>query len=235
MLRKPIRLPLVLLFAGSTVFAREWMGVKRPERALPAPGDSATMTATSPSEPKPRPKTDTSWLSRKVQSIPVGSPGIFLGMLEGVRCFNCEPGIVHLNLSDSLSREAGFLSLRLDIWNKIERPLRDRRMYDYANLCFFFGYKAVDTTWVVGERAEIRIQEVPCYPYLQRRLTAPSPTGAPLPVPIPLHAPVPPGTGRESGSQGPDSAAPAAPVPSPAPARAVDSTRTRVLEAPKAP
>jgi hypothetical protein len=113
---------------------------------------------------------------------------------------------VHLNLGDSLSREAGFLSLRLDIWNAIERPLRDRRLFDYANHCFFFGYQAVDTVQVGGETAEIRIREVPCYPYLQRRVASgASPTGsAPVPGPV-----------------------------SPAPAE--DSSRRRVPPLPRAP
>lgn len=169
-------LPLLLLFVCTAASARDWMGVKRPVRAMQPP-DSASTAAAAPPAPAPRPKADTAWLSRRVRSIPVGSPGTFLGMLEGVRCFNCAPQTVHLNLSDSLTREAGSLSLRLEVWNAIERPVRDRRMYDFENRCFYFGYKAVDTAWVGGELTEIRLQDLPCYPYLQRRM-APAPTPA---------------------------------------------------------
>lgn len=225
--RQTSTLSLLMLLAGSALSARDWMGVKRPQPAAPAPGDSASRAAPSPPAPKPRPKADTSWLSRTVRSIPAGSPGVLLGMLEGVRCFNCEPGIVHLNLGDTSSREAGFLSLRIDIWNAIERPLRDRRMYDYANQCFYFGYQAVDTAWVGGEIAEIRIREVPCYPYLQRRRISPAPESATLPVPRPVRPPasLPSGTGY---TPSPDSAAPATSPPSPAPAIPEDSSRTRI-------
>lgn len=234
-MRPPLLATLLVLLASSALFARDWMGVKRPQRAAQAPGDSAFKAGASPSTPKSRPKAETSWVSRTVRTIPVGSPGTFLGTLEGVRCFNCEPGTVHLNLGDTLSREAGFLSLRLDIWNAIERPLRDRRMFDYANLCFFFGYRTVDTVQVGGEPAEIRLQEVPCYPYLQRRLASRTPADASPPAPGPVPAPVPPPPGTVSGSPPPDSTARAAPAPPPTPAGAEDSSRKRVLPVPRAP
>jgi hypothetical protein len=101
--------------------------------------------------------------------------------------------VVEVGLSDSLTRYAGYIALRTEVWTAIQRPVRDRRVYDYANACFFFGTKSVDTVIVAGEAAEIRVKDKPCYPYLQRVLTDPgaTPSATPLPTPIPLPTPAP--------------------------------------------
>lgn len=177
-----MRYPIVLtglLLMLSTAMAREWMGIGKPAGGNGAPGLPQAKADNPPKASPARPaqsKADTAFLSRSVRTIPVGSRGDFLGMLEGVRCFNCTPQTVHLNVSDSLSREAGFVSLRMEVWNAIERPVRDRRMYDFENSCFFFGYRAVDTAFVGGELTEIRLLDLPCYPYLQRLVRIPSPS-----------------------------------------------------------
>ena len=41
-------------------------------------------------------------------------------------------------------------------------------MFDYGNRCFYFGYKDVDTVFVGGEWTAVRVQDIPCYPYLRR-------------------------------------------------------------------
>lgn len=180
-MRLPVTLPALLLLACAAFPARKWMGIKRPT-------DTAAAPDTLPRKAVPtRPKADTAWLSHAVRHIPAGSPGAYLGMLEGVRCFNCTPGVVELNLGDSLSRQAGILTLRVGIWNAIERPVRDRRLFDFENRCFFFGYKAVDTVSVGGEQAVIRLKELPCYPYLQRRPVAAA--SSPMAVPPPPSSP----------------------------------------------
>lgn len=166
-----------LLLLLSTAMGRDWMGVGKPADRNTATGASRAMLEDPPMASPARPaqtKADTAFLSRSVRSIPVGSRGDYLGNLEGVRCFNCAPNTVHLNVSDSLSREAGFVSLRLEVWNAVDRPVRDRRMYDFENSCFFFGYRAVDTAFVGGELTEIRLHDIPCYPYLQRLVRNPS-------------------------------------------------------------
>lgn len=166
-----------LLLLMSSAMGRDWMGVRKPAIRNAAGGAPQAKidhpflaTAAKPAQAK----ADTAFLSRSVRTIPVGSRGDFLGTLEGVRCFNCAPQTVHLNVSDSLSREAGFVSLRMEVWNAIERPVRDRRMYDFENSCFFFGYRAVDTAFVGGELTEIRLHDLPCYPYLQRLVRIPA-------------------------------------------------------------
>lgn len=79
-----------------------------------------------------RPKAaDSVILSHRVNSIPAGSIGAYLGTLESVRCFNCAPDQVLLNLGDPVSSESTVLALHIDVWNAIERPLRDRRMDDF--------------------------------------------------------------------------------------------------------
>lgn len=175
---------LLVALCAAAAPARDWMGVKRP-----APKAPSLASPAGPSRPAPAPvrRTDTAWLSRTVRNIPVGSRGDFLGSLEGVRCFNCQPNTVDLNLGDSLSRTAGSLSLRTEVWNAIERPLRDRRVYDFRNQCVFFGYRAVDTAYVGGELTEIRIHDVPCYPYLRRTARLVDST---LALPLPVLAPV---------------------------------------------
>lgn len=190
---------LLILACAVAAHSRGYMGLKRPARdsarlvqpildsAPAAPAAPAAQVLRSP---------DTTFLSRKVRTLPVETQGDFLGMLEGVRCFNCRPKVVEVGLSDSLTRNAGYIALRTEVWNTIERPVRDRRVYDYANACFFFGIKPVDTVLVAGEAAEIRVKDKPCYPYLQRNLLVlgpPSPT-VPLPTPIPPPAPVAPPT-----------------------------------------
>jgi hypothetical protein len=54
-------------------------------------------------------------------------------------------------------------------------------MFDYGNRCFYFGYKDVDTVFVGGEWTAVRVQDIPCYPYLRRLRQAPMAT-PPLPV-----------------------------------------------------
>jgi hypothetical protein len=162
-----------MLFGGwiavSAITAGAWQGIK----TKPSKGRSETALSPSrtppPAAPGMRPA-DTSFLSRKVSSIPAGSAGKYMGTLEGVRCFNCAPDQVHLNLGDSLSRESGIIALRIEVWNAIERPVKDRRMYDMGNRCFYFGHDKVDTVFVGGDWTEIRVQDVPCYPYLRRTL-----------------------------------------------------------------
>jgi hypothetical protein len=152
------------LFLASAALAGNWLGVK-PKQAKPAQAEIATLPIHAPAV-----KADTLFLDRKVISIPVGTTGTFLGTLEGVRCFNCTPDVVQLNLGDSISSEAATLSMRVDVWNAIERPMKDRRIFDYGNRCFYFGHKDVDTAFVGGEWTEIRVQDLPCFPYLQRNL-----------------------------------------------------------------
>jgi hypothetical protein len=135
----------------------------------------------------PGPAVDTARLSRSVRNIPATGLGVLLGNLEGVRCSNCAPGLVELGLADSVAREAVVLTLRSEIWNAVERPLRDRRMYDHENHCVHFGFKALDTAFVGGELTEIHVREVPCYPYVRRvRMPAAGPAlqaASPSPVP----------------------------------------------------
>ncbi|MDB5050092.1 MAG: hypothetical protein JWO30_3163 [Fibrobacteres bacterium] len=139
------------------------MGIKA--RPKPAP---AAHSAASPAKAL----ADTILLSQTVQTIPAGDPGTFMGTLEGVRCFNCAPDMVLLNLGDSATGQAAILALRIEIWNAIERPVKDRRMYDHDNRCFYFGYKDTDTAFVGGEWSEIRVRDLPCYPYTQRTILA---------------------------------------------------------------
>ena len=58
-------------------------------------------------------------------------------------------------------------------------------MYDMGNRCFYFGHKTVDTVFVGGEWTEIRVQDVPCYPYLRRTLRN-SLAGQRMNLPVPL-------------------------------------------------
>lgn len=162
-----------------------WQGIKnRPS----APKGTTPAKPPAAEAPRIRPA-DTSFLFRKVTAIPSGTVGKYMGTLEGVRCFNCAPDQVHLNLGDSLSREAAIIALRIEVWNSIERPLKDRRMYDHGNRCFYFGHKLIDTVFVGGDWTEIRVKDVPCYPYLRRTLQT-SQAGRPMNHPAPLDRPV---------------------------------------------
>lgn len=183
---KTAYLLLACWIAFSAISSEAWQGIKTRS------SQGRTGTGPTPSiQPAPeaagiRPA-DTSFLSRKVTAVPAGSAGTYMGTLEGVRCFNCAPDQVHLNIGDSLSRQAGIIALRIEVWNAIERPVKDRRMYDMANRCFYFGHKRVDTAFVGGEWTEIRVQDVPCYPYLRRTLQtslAGQRMNAPVPEPV---------------------------------------------------
>lgn len=208
-------LALLVLAGGGGAGARDWKGIGKPVRK-PDTAAAREETRTGPKSAGRFPVVaDTVRLSRKVRYIPAGSPGAYIGNLEGIRCFNCAPNTVHLNLGDSLSREAGFLSLRLEVWNAVARPVRDRRLYDFENSCFFFGYKAVDTAWVGSEQAEIRVREIPCYPYLQR--IAPGASGIPAQpggkIPVPAPGPDPATPAVRAAPAGPGApAAPEAPI-----------------------
>lgn len=169
----PIRNPALalLLFLATTAMAGNWLGVH---------GTKAQPLVSKIESPSPMPtakapptRSDTTYLSRQVTTIPARTVGPYLGTLEGVRCFNCTPNVVLLNLGDSISSEAATLSLRVEVWNAIERPLKDRRAFDYGNRCFFFGHKDIDTILVGGEWTEVRAQDLPCYPYLQRIVLKP--------------------------------------------------------------
>jgi hypothetical protein len=148
-----------------------WLGVKSPASHTGAPSAPEAPPVTAAAKPRPA---DSTLLSRQVMFIPTGSHGEYLGTLEGVRCFNCAPDLVQLNLGDSVSHEAATVSLRIEAWNAIERPVKDRRMFDYANRCFYFGYKEVDTVFVGGEWTAVRVQDIPCYPYLRRLRQTPA-------------------------------------------------------------
>lgn len=191
----------ICLAAVTTLSSWGWLGVKsraRPPREAAAP---IVPSVTAPAKAS----ADTVSLSRKIMTIPAGSPGKYLGTLGGVRCFNCTPGIVLLNLGDSVSSEAAILALPIEVWNAIERPLKDRRLFDYGNRCFYFGYKERDTAFVGGEWTEIRVQDMPCFPYLKRTLRN---SLASRPVP------------GEPQSQAMPSMAPQAPAPQSPPADA---------------
>ena len=188
-LSRPLFCCLMLL---APAWAGKWLGISK---SRPAPA------ATAPALRAPAPAADTTRLSHLITSVPADYAGAYLGTLEGVRCFNCAPDQVQLNLGDSVSSQAAVLALHIDIWNSIERPLRDRRMYDYENRCFYFGHKAVDTAFVGGEWSEIRVQALPCFPYVKRTLNA-SPSvmtvgappltetpGHPAPAPSPAASP----------------------------------------------
>jgi hypothetical protein len=166
----------LLVLAALCIFpallpARDWMGIKSKQPPLPT-GEKSVV--------KPQQKADTAQLDLSIRNIPVGSPGTYLGVLEGVRCFNCEKDAVILNVGDSLSMEATLLSLRIEMWNAIERPLKDKRIFDFANRCFYFGYKEIDTIYVGGGPLEIKVQDVPCYPYLKRVANS-KPAAPPVP------------------------------------------------------
>src|SRR5262245_9985873 len=104
-MRRALPIFLVLLCPDliRPVMARDWMGVR--SKAAPAPRDTA---APQPARRKP----DTTFLDLKVQHLPLGVQGRYLGTLEGVRCFNCEPNSVQLNIGDSTSMEATVITLR---------------------------------------------------------------------------------------------------------------------------
>jgi hypothetical protein len=166
-----------------------WLGIKsrpgpflhsdsaRTKAALPAkpvqPKAIPTRNAAAPAMLSAPPDTR---LSGKPQSIPAGYPGTYLGILEGVRCFNCAPDMVLLNVGDTLSREASIVALRTEVWNAIERPVKDRRLFDHDGRCFYFGHADSDSALVGGVWTEIRLQSVPCYPYLHRDLQSRSPS-----------------------------------------------------------
>jgi hypothetical protein len=215
---------VILLACAASAWSRDYMGLKRPAR------DSARLVKppkdTGFPAPQPLRAPDTTYLSRKIRSLPVETEGVFLGMLEGVRCFNCRPKVVEVGLSDSLTRNAGYIALRTEVWNAIQRPVRDRRVYDYANACFFFGTRPVDTVLVAGEPAEIQVKDKPCYPYLQRNILVPGPGSPeaprPTPVPAPEPKPAPPSVDTAKASAPPDSSrdstrAPESQAPAPAP------------------
>jgi hypothetical protein len=151
-----------LLLLASSLWAGNWLGLKAAVKANPAssnPNQARKGTLVS---------VDTTFLNRKVTFIPTATSGDYLGTLAGVRCFNCSPNVVLLNIEDSLSSQESTLSLRVEVWNNIERPLKERRIFDHDNRCFYFAHKEVDTVFIGGEWNELRIQDVPCYPYLQR-------------------------------------------------------------------
>jgi hypothetical protein len=181
-----------------------WLGIKSPERTRPVP-PPAPVAFKAPAKPV----NDTLRLSRRVESIPADGRGSYLGNLEGIRCFNCDSNLVRLDVGNPLTGQSFLLSMHVEVWNAIERPLKDRRLFEYGNRCVYFGYKEKDTAFVAGEWAEIRVQEVPCYPYVQRTQ---SPAVATVPVPLP--APVlPAGTPQASiPSEPADSARAAAPA-----------------------
>lgn len=195
--------PLSCFVLLAPVWAGQWLGIGKP-RPVPAPAAaSAPAPAGKPANPAPAPKTaDTTILSHRVSSIPAGSIGTFLGTLEGVRCFNCVSDQVLLNLGDSVSTESAVLALHIDVWNAIERPLRDKRMYDFDNRCFYFGYKEVDTAFVGGEWTEIRLHEIPCYPYVKRTLYA-SPSSMAVPQMEEAQSPSGAGAAKASAARAP--------------------------------
>jgi hypothetical protein len=164
---KSFRLLFCCLAALATVPSFGWLGIKaKTVPASPQAGHKPSGPDVGRSETGK--KADTAYLARKVQNIPTGAQGAYLGSLQGVRCFNCTPDMVQVNLADTVTGETGVLALRIEVWNAIERPVKDRRMYDFHNRCFYFGHKEVDTAFVGGEWTEIRVRELPCYPYMQR-------------------------------------------------------------------
>ncbi|MDB5102951.1 MAG: hypothetical protein JWP91_640 [Fibrobacteres bacterium] len=206
-----VSLCLIALSASSVL---GWMGIKpKGDHARPGspallapPADQASSRKGKEAAGKGRPA-DTAYLSRQVMSVRAGTPGRYLGTLDGVRCFNCAPDLVLLNLGDSSTREAAVISLRIEVWNAIERPVRDRRMFDYDNRCFYFGYKEIDTAFVGGEWTEIRVQDVPCYPYMRRMLQSPLASGTPSgPAPVLPEGAAPSAAGNPSWNGVQDSA-----------------------------
>ncbi|MEO7425259.1 MAG: hypothetical protein ABI036_08730 [Fibrobacteria bacterium] len=158
-----------------------WQGIKsRPRPVSPSLSDSSARVKPLPVKPE-RPHAiaskpaDTAF-SGIPQIIPAGYSGTYLGILEGVRCFNCAPDLVLLNVGDSLSREATILALRTEVWNAMERPVKDRRLFDHEGRCFYFGHADTDSALVGGVWTEIRLQSLPCYPYLHRDLQSRSPS-----------------------------------------------------------
>ncbi len=156
----PVATLLTALIAFSTTPSPGWMGIKSKARPARTPEAARIVPAAAIS--------DSAGLSATVRTIPAGSRSAYLGTLEGVRCFNCAPDIVFLNLGDSISRETATLTLRSEVWNAMDRPIKDKRMFDYDNRCFFFGYQEKDTVLVGGAWTETSPRSVACYPYLQR-------------------------------------------------------------------
>lgn len=205
-----MRLPVTLicsLWALAPALCAAWMGVKtrpRPSAAVAAPDTAAARSALP--VPSARPLgADTVLLNRRVLHFPASIRGRYLGNLEGVRCFNCAPGLVQLNVGDSVTTRAMVLTLRIEAWNEVERPLKDRRMFDMGNQCFYFGFKERDTALVGGDWTEIRVHDVPCYPYVKRDFA-----GNP---PLAEHPPVPP---TAPSAAAPSAAAPSVAAPAPA-------------------
>ena len=123
-----------------------WMGIK--SRPQPAPAKTRTTALPAPAKPL----SEYPSLSRTVQVIRAGSPGTY-GGIEVVRCFNCAPDMVLLNLGDSAPspgiRSPGLAHRGLERHRKTgEGP----GMYDNENRCFYFGYKEKDTAF--GGRRE---------------------------------------------------------------------------------
>lgn len=204
-----MRVPLSLLctlWALAPAFSGAWMGIK------PRPRPAASESAPAAKHAAARPAADTTLLYRRVIHIPAKSEGLYLGNLEGVRCFNCEPDQVLLNLGDSVSSRAAVLSMRIEAWNAVERPLKDRRMYDYGNKCFYFGFKEIDTAFVGGEWTEIRVQDVPCYPYVRRTLAGTGSGTAFRPIPKPAAPAASPAMASAPAAPEPASPAEQAPV-----------------------
>lgn len=160
---------------------RKWMGV-----GTPAPDSAPVPPTLSGSAPLwipevPAPGVDPVVPDRSAWRIPAQSRGSFLGTLEGVRCFNCIPEVVILDIVGPRDNAAATLSMRLDIWNAIERPVKDKRMFDYGDSCFSFAFKPLDTGFVGGVRREIPIRDIPCYPYFARDANASGPIARPEP------------------------------------------------------
>jgi hypothetical protein len=202
--------------AAAMALSHGWLGIKSPNRNRPEPPPPQAAPKAAA-----KPVNDTIRLSRKVESIPADGRGSYLGNLEGIRCFNCDSNLVRLDIGNPATGQSSILSLYVEVWNAIERPLKDRRLFEVGNRCVYFGYKEKDTAFVAGEWTEIRVQEVPCYPYVQRKQ---SPSTATVPSPllpeeaVPPRASLPSEPGDTASASEPARPAPPMPIASASPA-----------------
>ncbi len=156
--------------------ARNWMGLRPPapkkdtSHAVIAPGaaPAASVAVSDQGNISVTPKADSVFIDRQVLTLPADVQGNYVGNLEEVQCFNCESNVVSFFIGDSVTTRKFLWKIRDVVWNAIERPIKDKRVFEYNNRCFYFGFNPVDTVYVAGERVAVKTTEISCYPYLQR-------------------------------------------------------------------
>lgn len=159
-------LTFVLLFYS---FSNCWLGIKFSEKEKKV--DTVNYQDTLQLEIlKVRHMHDSLFQNRQSVKMPIDSQGIYIGDFKEIKCINCIPDMVELIVSDTSHDYQFVITVRENVWKAVEKPIKDKRIFELSQNYFHFGINQIDTVYSSSLDMYVKQvnHEIPVFPFIKK-------------------------------------------------------------------